>query len=405
MKTELKRIISIALTLSLIWGLVGGIAPVKSFADPDPDTYSFTIRIVWNDYNNVKLLRPDSLVAYFAGIDITLNEDNNWTGSVQAESDNGSWVLDNIPDLYYSSSQVEDSTTTITLSHDPVCEHEKEEHAAVSPTCTTPGNSAYWYCPTCNAYFSHPGGVFSYCAIEENSWIIPASHDYALTKDADHHWRECRVCHSIDPDNPKTAHTYSNGHCLVCDAVQPASSPESENMVESPSTPPGGNINQEDTTPPEPEDPFAVKTKEVNDELDSILKLLSTLAGGTAVSLKYPQGIIFDMGSCLSFKKATYEKIDKVLSSGFPVTIKYIYKGRNCTLIFPANCGAKLASYCDVDGYIGFENLKGKLIAGQYISASQSDILALLYVSNAANTAASISEVKSADNGVITLSN
>lgn len=65
------------------------------------------------------------------------------------------------------------------------------EHEAHEATCTEAGNSAYWYCPTCEKYFSDEGGT---AMIDENSWITPAT----------------------------GIHTYENGVCTVCGAVDPA---------------------------------------------------------------------------------------------------------------------------------------------------------------------------------------
>ncbi len=50
-----------------------------------------------------------------------------------------------------------------------VCQHEGlEAHAEVTPTFLAAGNSAYWYCPDCEKYFSDAEATTK---IEENSWV------------------------------------------------------------------------------------------------------------------------------------------------------------------------------------------------------------------------------------------
>ena len=54
------------------------------------------------------------------------------------------------------------------------CKHENlTEHEAVTETCETAGNSAYWRCDTCGKYFviEEDGTKVE---VEENSWVLPA---------------------------------------------------------------------------------------------------------------------------------------------------------------------------------------------------------------------------------------
>lgn len=53
--------------------------------------------------------------------------------------------------------------------------HDVTEHKANGKTCTQDGNSLYWSCSVCGKYYSDASGLTE---IEENSWIIPASHEY-----------------------------------------------------------------------------------------------------------------------------------------------------------------------------------------------------------------------------------
>ena len=56
------------------------------------------------------------------------------------------------------------------LTEIPALGHDLSETAAVDPTCTAAGNSAYWTCNTCGKYFSDSNGDNEIAA---DSWIIP----------------------------------------------------------------------------------------------------------------------------------------------------------------------------------------------------------------------------------------
>ena len=57
-------------------------------------------------------------------------------------------------------------------------EHNLTAHPAVAATCTTAGNTAYWSCDMCGGFFSDAEGTLP---IEENSWVIEAlGHDDPL---------------------------------------------------------------------------------------------------------------------------------------------------------------------------------------------------------------------------------
>ena len=61
-----------------------------------------------------------------------------------------------------------------------------QAHIAVEATCTTAGNSAYWYCPDCDKYFSDANGETE---IAENDWVIAA-----LNHDIIHHNAQAATC-------------------------------------------------------------------------------------------------------------------------------------------------------------------------------------------------------------------
>ena len=68
--------------------------------------------------------------------------------------------------------------------------HTLTETEAIPATCTEPGNVYGWTCDTCGKHFNDENGTEE---IEESEWIIPAA-----------------------------GHSYENGKCTVCSAVDPA---------------------------------------------------------------------------------------------------------------------------------------------------------------------------------------
>ena len=61
----------------------------------------------------------------------------------------------------------------------PQLEHVLTATPAVEATCTTAGNIAYWQCSQCNHCFSDEACTTE---IEENAWIVPASHKLTKTE-------------------------------------------------------------------------------------------------------------------------------------------------------------------------------------------------------------------------------
>ena len=76
----------------------------------------------------------------------------------------------------------------------PVLGHGLEHIDAVSATCTEAGHTAYSHCVRCGLYFNAAGTA----QIELASTVIPAlGHTLSgwVSTDAEHHWKECSVCH------------------------------------------------------------------------------------------------------------------------------------------------------------------------------------------------------------------
>lgn len=67
---------------------------------------------------------------------------------------------------------------------------------AVSKTCTTAGNTAYYKCD-CGKYFSDEKGEKE---IKKDSWVVPAGHSFADTWSFNdtHHWKEATCTHSTE---------------------------------------------------------------------------------------------------------------------------------------------------------------------------------------------------------------
>ena len=139
--------------------------------------------------------------------------------------------------------------------------HNLTKTEAKAPTCTENGNIAYWTCSVCEKLFSdaagkteiskqdtvvaatghtrsdvwtsdgtdhwhicttceavldkaaHSGGTATcqakaICNVCKAEYGEKADHTFVSKHDGTQHWKECRVCGAIDPENPKTNHTF-----------------------------------------------------------------------------------------------------------------------------------------------------------------------------------------------------
>ena len=139
--------------------------------------------------------------------------------------------------------------------------HKLTKTEAKAPTCTENGNIAYWTCSVCEKLFSdaagkteiskqdtvvaatghtrsdvwtsdgtdhwhicttceavldkaaHSGGTVTcqakaICNVCKAEYGEKADHTFVSKHDGTQHWKECRVCGAIDPENPKTNHTF-----------------------------------------------------------------------------------------------------------------------------------------------------------------------------------------------------
>ena len=103
------------------------------------------------------------------------------------------------------------STVTTVNTHEQLT----EAHAAVTATCTTDGNTAYWSCSVCNKYFSDAECT---AEIAENSWVIKASHTptahdavaATCTTDGNTAYWSCSGCNKYFSDAECTAEIEEN---------------------------------------------------------------------------------------------------------------------------------------------------------------------------------------------------
>ena len=87
-----------------------------------------------------------------------------------------------------------------------------------SPSETWSYDSDYhWHiCTTCNAVLdkaAHSGGTATcsqkaVCEVCGEAYGSTTKHNYVSNHDEAQHWKECSFCKSIDPENPKTDHTF-----------------------------------------------------------------------------------------------------------------------------------------------------------------------------------------------------
>ena len=78
MKQRLLRILSILCILALACGCL----TLSAFAEEDIKL----VTVLWEDDNNYDALRPDSVDISYGGESVTLDKDNNWTGTITAVS-------------------------------------------------------------------------------------------------------------------------------------------------------------------------------------------------------------------------------------------------------------------------------------------------------------------------------
>lgn len=101
---------------------------------------------------------------------------------------------------------------------DPGHTHSGTLIGATEPTCTLPGNIAYYSCSSCGKLFSD-----SSCTVEiteQETEIEALGHDFAMQKDQSEHWQQCSRC---SLEQSRAPHVYDNDtdtECNVCGYVR-----------------------------------------------------------------------------------------------------------------------------------------------------------------------------------------
>ena len=102
---------------------------------------------------------------------------------------------------------------------DPGHTHSGTLVAATNPTCTLPGNIAYYSCSSCGKLFSDSG-----CTVEiteQDTKIEALKHDFSVTEyDQSEHWKKCSRC---TEEQSRESHVYDNDtdtECNVCGYVR-----------------------------------------------------------------------------------------------------------------------------------------------------------------------------------------
>ena len=359
MKQRLKKILSIALTLSLVGAILGGIVPVKSYAD-----------ITRN---------------------ITVQQGQTATDQLSYDASAFTLVCDS-------------GLTWVTIS-DPVSSLSSLEY-----TCTV----------TANATNVNPGNYTVSCHLEDSMFhanvgsvvininVTCTTHTYDWTASADGatHSYTCTVCGHVDSTHAAdwsgwepyqngnhihncrhceltetAAHTYENGVCTYCGAQQP-SQPQAIEAATEPqyeSEPVYVQPVAAQSQEPQVQDGDQGENANVETPIDKAQKLLQSqiilvlIRKQDVINSLKNKGATLDIGTWESLNKESYEKIDILLGNGIPVTIKYRYNNQYKEITIPATLKYKLADLCDVSGYLGLENLRGKLIADGYIKVETND--------------------------------
>ena len=91
--------------------------------------------------------------------------------------------------------------------------------AATDPTCTLPGNRAYYICSSCGKLFSDSG-----CTVEiteQETKIEALKHNFSVTEhDQSEHWRKCSRCTEEQSRAPHVYDDDTDADCNVCGYVR-----------------------------------------------------------------------------------------------------------------------------------------------------------------------------------------
>ena len=97
---------------------------------------------------------------------------------------------------------------------EPYHRHELQYFAEKAPTCTENGNKAFWYCETCNKYFTDKNGT---AEILLSSLTLDAKgHDISdvWNFDSANHWHKCKLC---SEKFDISEHTFNETDKCICE--------------------------------------------------------------------------------------------------------------------------------------------------------------------------------------------
>lgn len=95
------------------------------------------------------------------------------------------------------------------------CEHDLTATIAKAPTCSEPGNIAYWHCSKCGKYFSDAESKYE--VLFAHTTLNATGHTYAddWSHDENAHWRIATCEHSSEVTD-YAAHTFVDQQCSIC---------------------------------------------------------------------------------------------------------------------------------------------------------------------------------------------
>lgn len=169
----------------------------------------------------------------------------------------------------------------VTTTHNTVATDAKEA------TCTETGNIAYWYCTNCDKYYSDEA-----CTQEiglEDTVIAAKGHSETELKNVKEATctaegytgdKVCKTCGEVVEAGKtvvKTAHTYKDGKCTVCGAIDPSYKPGTQqdgakDPGYKPDTQPGGSADTDKDAP------------QTGDNINIALYFILMLAAGSGLT-------------------------------------------------------------------------------------------------------------------------
>ncbi len=116
----------------------------------------------------------------------------------------------------------------------------------------------------------------------------------------------------------------------------------------------------EDDFVPSSSEEFAAFLTENDNTIEEYIKNIEAMkaAGDTkGLNALISKGITLETKQWISFNKKTYSLIEEISDYGVPVTISFIYQGREYNTVIPEKTRVRPTNLCNEEGYCGFLNL------------------------------------------------